>query len=170
MADILTLFTDISIVSAVFLLVGLVFVSIECFIPGFGFFGISGSIFIVFAIVFRMVIGGTWWHLFYMCTITILVLTVVILIAVRSARFGAISKTPLIQNETALPTNFASNEANYEFLLDKQGVALTVCKPAGKIEIEGKEYQAITSGDYIEKSAAVKVVDVDGTTIVIKKV
>lgn len=169
-SDFVTLFADAGLVTAICLLVGLIFCGIECFVPGFGFFGISGGVLIIFGIVYRMVMGGSWWHLFYLCLIVILSVTVLILCAIRSARFGIISKTPIIENSTALPTDYAKNEKNYGYLLNKKGITTTICKPVGKIEIDGQQYQAISNGDYLEKDSKVRVVEVDGDTIVIKKV
>lgn len=169
-SDFTTLFADSGLVAGICIFVGLIFCAIECFVPGFGFFGISGGVLIVFGIVYRMVMGGTWWHFLYMCVIVLIVLALVILIAIRSARFGLLSKTAFIETSTALPTDYAENDKNYGYLLNKTGVTKTVCKPVGKIEIDGKTYEAISNGDYLEKDLLVTVVDVDGDTIVIKKV
>ena len=168
-SDFATLFQDAGLVAGICIFVGLLFCAIECFIPGFGFFGISGGVLIVFGIAYRMVMGGTWWHFFYMCCIVLIVLALVILIAVRSARFGFLSKTAIIENSTALPKDYADNKNNYGFLLNKTGVTKTICKPVGKIEIEGKSYEAISNGDYLEKDSKIIVIEVDGDTIVIKK-
>ena len=167
--DLTTLFADSGLVAGICLFVGLIFCAIECFIPGFGFFGISGGVLIVFGIVYRMVMGGTWWHFFYMCGIALIVLALVVFIAIRSARFGFLSKTPIVDNSTALPKDFADNDKNYGYLLNKTGVTVTVCKPVGKIKIDDQLYQAISNGDYLEKDSKIIVVDVDGDTIVIKK-
>lgn len=167
--DITTLFADAGIIAGICLFVGLLFCAIECFVPGFGFFGISGGALIVFGIVYRMVMGGTWWHFFYMCSIALIFLALIILIAIRSARFGFLSKTAIIENSTALPKDYADNEKNYGYLLNKTGITVTICKPVGKIEIEGKLYQAISNGDYLEKDSKIIVVEVDGETIVVKK-
>lgn len=168
-SDFTTLFADSGIVAGICIFIGLVFFAIECFVPGFGFFGISGGVLVVFGIVYRMVMGGTWWHFFYMCVIVIIVVALLILIAIRSARFGFLSKTALVDTTTALPTDYADNDKNYGYLLNKTGTTITVCKPVGKIDIEGKTYQAISNGDYLEKDSKIVVTEVDGSTIVIKK-
>lgn len=168
--DFSTLFADAGLVSAICLAIGLILCAVECFVPGFGFFGITGGVLVIFSIVYRMAIGGTWWHLLYMCLIVIVVLSVLVIIAIRSAKSGLLSKTPLIEKTTALPTDYANNETNYGFLLEKEGVTLTICKPAGKVKIDDVEYQAISNGEYIEEGTNVKVIEVDGSTIIVKRI
>ena len=151
------------------LAVGLILCAIECFIPGFGVFGISGIVFCTFSIVFLLVMDGTWRQFLFMFGIGILVLTLVILIAVRSARFGALSKSALVQQQTALPEDYSSDEKNYQYLLGRSGITETVCKPIGKALIDGISYSVITSGEYIAKNKAVYVSEVEGSSITVKE-
>lgn len=159
-----------NIVAVVCLLIGLVLCCIECFIPGFGVFGITGTIFCVFSLVFTLIIGGehAWLQFLYLVSLSVAVLAIVIFIAIRSARFGALSKSPLVQNDVALPTDFASNEKNYAFLVGKTGKTKTILKPIGKAEFDGQTYQVTTEGEYIDKGKEIYVSEVDGSTITVK--
>ena len=51
------IFTQMGWIPAVLLCVGLVFIIVEVFVPGFGFFGIAGTISIVAGIIVRIVQG-----------------------------------------------------------------------------------------------------------------
>lgn len=167
--DIVNLFTkDAYIVSLVCLAIGLVLCCIECFVPGFGVLGITGIAFCAFSVVFLLVMNGTWRQFLFMLGISIIVLAVVILIAVRSARFGAISRSPLVQKDTALPTDY--DKKNNEFLIGKSGTVETICKPAGKAKIDGKVYSVLTDGEYVEKGANIVVQSVDGPSILVKQI
>lgn len=169
-SDIVALFTNnYNVICMICLAIGLVLLAIEFFVPGFGVFGISGIVFCVFSIVFMVAMGGTWRQFLFVFGIIIIVVTIVVLIAVRSARFGALSKSALVQTETALPEDFSSNEKNYSYLLGKVGITETVCKPIGKVKIEGQSYSAITNGEYINKNKEVYVSEVDGTSIIVKE-
>lgn len=165
------MFTNsLNLIAIVCLIIGLVLCCIECFVPGFGVFGILGIVFCLSSLVLTLIVGGeyAWIQLLYMTAVSAIILVVVILIAIRSAKFGALSRSPLIQTEIAIPTDYASNEKNYAFLLGKQGVTKTILKPVGKVEIEGKLYQVTTEGEYIEKNKDVSVAEVDGSTIIVK--
>ena len=168
--DIVGLFTNsYYIICLVCLAIGLTLCAIEFFVPGFGFFGITGIVFTTFSVVFLLAMEGTWRQFLFMVGIAILVITIVLLVAIRSARFGALSKSPLVQTETALPEDYSSNEKNYLYLLGKVGKTETICKPVGKATIDDVTYSVITNGEYIEKGTEIVVTEVDGTSIFIKE-
>ena len=168
--DIANLFTNsYYIICMVCLAVGLVLCAIECFVPGFGVFGITGILFCTFSIVFLLVMDGTWRQFLFMFGLGIIVLVIIVLIAVRSARFGALARSPLVQKETALPEDYSSDGKNYQYLVGKIGKTETVCKPIGKAVIDGISYSVITNGEYINRDKAIYVAEVDGTTIVVKE-
>lgn len=58
----------------------------------------------------------------------------------------------------------------YASLVDKQGITISVLRPVGTIRIDGKEYSGVSNGQWIEKGTAVKVVEVDGTKILVEEV
>ncbi|MBQ0017457.1 MAG: NfeD family protein [Clostridiales bacterium] len=157
------------LITGICLLVGLILLIIEIFIPGFGVFGITGSVLVVFSIVYRVITSGDALHLLYILSISIVVIALAVLIAIRSARFGLLSKTPFIQKGTSIPKDYGSNEKNFGFLINKKGITKTVCKPVGKMELDSVEYTVTTNGDYIDEETPVKVVEVDGSTIIVRK-
>lgn len=167
------LFTNsLNIIAMVCLFIGIVLCCIECFVPGFGVFGISGTVFCLFSVIFTLIVGGqyAWIQFLYMIVILAVVLTTVVLIAVKSAKYGLISKSPLVNTDVVLPPNYASNSQNYAYLVGKTGKAETILKPVGKVTIEEETYQVTTEGEYVEKGAEVSVVKVDGSSIMVKKI
>ena len=99
--EVVTLFTAMEPIPAILLTVGIIFCIVEMFIPGIGFFGISGSISILAGIILRFINGFNLTQLFILVLILCIVFTIAGLIIVRSARKGLLSKTPLINNKTA---------------------------------------------------------------------
>ncbi len=156
-------------VTGICLAVGLVLLAIEIFIPGFGVCGITGVTLLVFSVIFRVVTSQNYVHFFYLLLIIAVGVGLSLLIAIRSARFGLLSKTPIIENSSAIPTDYASNNKNFGFLLNKVGCTKTICKPSGKMELDNIEYQVISNGDYIDAGTQVRVIEVDGNTIIVKK-
>jgi membrane-bound serine protease (ClpP class) len=51
----------------------------------------------------------------------------------------------------------------------KEGVTVTQLHPAGSAMIDGKKYDVVSRGDYIEKGAAIVVVAVEGNRMVVKR-
>ncbi|MBO7508131.1 MAG: hypothetical protein J6T39_00610 [Clostridia bacterium] len=156
------------IICMVCLGIGLILLAIEMFVPGFGVFGISGIVFSTFSFIYMLIADGSWQKFLYMIGIATIILTIVILVAVRSARFGLISRSPLIQKGTALPEDYADNDKNYSYLVGKNGKLHTSCKPTGKAEIDGQLYTVVTTGDFLERGTNVYVSNVDGNSIIVK--
>lgn len=55
-----------------------------------------------------------------------------------------------------------------ESLSGKQGVARTALRPAGKVEIDGRRFDVVTEGAYVEAGTLVVVVQADGARIVVR--
>ena len=54
-------------------------------------------------------------------------------------------------------------------LIGKNGKAMTILRPSGKITISDKIYDATTSGEYIEKNSKIIVLSNEGSTLKVKK-
>ena len=165
--EIVTLFTAMEPIPAILLTVGIIFCIVEMFIPGIGFFGISGSIAILAGIVLRFIRGFNLTQLFILVLILCVVFTIVGLIVVRSAKKGLLSKSSLINNKTAIPVEFENTKLNS--MVGKQGKVIIECKPSGKAEIEGKEYEVLSSGEYLIVGVSVEVIENNGNVLIVKK-
>jgi membrane-bound ClpP family serine protease len=52
---------------------------------------------------------------------------------------------------------------------DREGVTVSVLRPAGSAMIDGKKYDVVSKGDFINKGTSIVVVAVEGNRIVVKK-
>ncbi|HXT39916.1 MAG TPA: NfeD family protein [Candidatus Angelobacter sp.] len=55
-------------------------------------------------------------------------------------------------------------------LLNQTGIALTTLRPSGTAVIDGKRVDVVTEGPFVDKGAAVKVVEVEGMRVVVRTV
>ncbi len=168
--EIVSLFTEINVVPAILLTLGLILCIIEMFVPGFGAFGISGIVCLLGGIVAKMLYGGTITQMIALIVIFAVILLIMFGIAVWSAKRGLISRSPIILKETALPENYAEVDKSLQKLKGKEGLTVTVCRPCGTIQIDDKYYDASSVDEYLGKGTLVKVVEVDGEQIYIQKV
>lgn len=65
---------------------------------------------------------------------------------------------------------YTSLNEEYEQLLGEEGVTLTDLRPVGTIGIQNKEYSAISNAQWIKKGTNVKVIQVDGTRILVTNI
>lgn len=77
--------------------------------------------------------------------------------------FGRQFILPKETNESPLPPKFFE-------LLSEKGKALTSLRPGGTIDINGRRYDAVSEGQFIEAEEAIQVVKLDGQIIVVRKI
>ena len=94
------------------LIVGVVFLFIECLVPGFGFFGITGLLAIAGGIIANGILTKSVASSLFLVVLFFIVILILFLVFIRSARFGLISKTPFVEKRTAVPKDFADKEKN----------------------------------------------------------
>lgn len=74
-----------------------------------------------------------------------------------------------LKDQLTSETGYNSMNESYKNLIQKEGITLTNLRPVGVIRIENKDYSAVSNGTWIEKNTKVRVVQVDGTKILVEK-
>lgn len=161
------LFTEMNSWTIVLFILGIIFCLIEMFVPGFGFFGISGIVMIVVGIVVRMITGGDLYMLLYMIIIALALFVLAFWVFSRAITKGRLSKTPLFHVDSAVPTGATEGTKDFTYLLGKTGVALTPLRPVGKAIFEGETIDVIARDGFIAENAQVTVVHTEGSRVVV---
>jgi membrane-bound serine protease (ClpP class) len=155
------------------LIVGLVFVMIEIFQPGFGVFGTIGLLLLVLGIVLRAVFSQEEDNILAQIFIMLFFISIIIILAfiimVKSSKMGWLSRTPLIEKSTAVSSGISEGTHDYTRLKDKIGIATTDMRPIGKIRIDDEILDAQAEGFYIKKGEGVKVIETRGGTIIVRR-
>lgn len=146
--------------------VGILLIIIELYVPGFGFWGISGTICIMASLF--LTLGGD------LPAVSLLAgsIALSIIIFLLMLRFLPSSKLwhRLVLTEGS-PLQFASSaKQDHSPYLGKEGVTQTKLRPAGIVIIEGATLNVVSEGQYIEPGTTVKVVSIEGSRIVVQKV
>lgn len=160
------------------LIVGFILIVLEIFvIPGFGITGITGIILTVGSLILVMVNNDVFNFSFVPADNMLLAVTAtlggllggVIVIFIGGAR---LSKSHLFKKVALTSSEDRSHGFTSTFhsqpMVGKGGTAYTVLRPAGKVMIEGKLYDAFTRGDYIDKGQRIEVVAEDTTSLQVK--
>ena len=161
------------------LFVGLTLLVLELFvIPGFGVAGVMGIVMTVGSLVLIM-LNNDFFNFDFVPLGDIVVAMFAtfgglsggaLLLFFGSARltqtkaFRRMVLTETQDKEKGYTSNF-----NEELMVGKSGTAFTVLRPSGKVLIAGKLYDAFSRGEYIEKEAEIEVIDVESSTLRVKK-
>ncbi|RMH71567.1 MAG: hypothetical protein D6675_06370 [Gemmatimonadetes bacterium] len=155
---------DLTLLLAVGLIIlGFLLILVEIFlIPGLNIFGIIGFFAIIAGFVFSLQLG-----LVYAIPIFIGSIALGIFLVQQIMRTRAWDKI-ILHDEERSEEGYLSADANLERLVGQTGYALTALRPSGTAVIEGQRVDVVTEGIFIEKDAPVKVVNVEGTRVVVR--
>jgi membrane-bound serine protease (ClpP class) len=158
---------------------GLVLLALEIFaIPGFGVAGFAGVLLIISGLTLSMVehIGpGTfdynYSNLIKAFFLVIISMTVGIIISIFSAK--RLMESPslgfALNNQQLSVDGFTVAETGYSSMVGKSGTAQTQLRPAGKVEIDGDLFDAVSQVSYIDKNQQVVVVDYKKGQLIVRK-
>lgn len=144
---------------------GILLLSIEAFIPGFGVPGIGGIVCIIASIVFaanNATIAAV--SLLISFVLTIIAVALILKYAPRSKHFDRI----ILATEMNERIGIRSTN-NYAGYLEQVGVVTTFLRPSGTIEINGVLLDVVSEGAFVEVGAQVKVIKVEGRRIIVRK-
>lgn len=157
--------TVIQILGVFVLIVGIILIGIEFYMPGFGIPGVSGTIFTVAGIFLtgrniseRIVVG----------LVAIIVIAVMLILSIMVFNSKTI-KSPIKLDTDLQGKNLFIEEKDMEYLVGKKGTALTDLRPSGKGEFDGVKLDIITSG-YIAKGAELIITEIKNNKIFVGEV
>lgn len=158
--------------------VGLILIALEIFvIPGFGVAGIAGIVCVVGSLIFMM-LGNDIFDFEYVPAGEITkaatavgagVFGSMLLLIILGYRF---TESKMFQRVALVATQ--KKDEGYiatfykEDLVGKEGVAVTILRPSGRIEIDDEIYDAYTRGEYVEQGTKVLVVSQQGTSLQVR--
>lgn len=163
------IFTEMSWIPMLLLCVGMVFIIVELFVPGFGFFGIAGGVSIIAGIIVRIVEGLDLMQSLVLILMVLGFFVVATLFLVFSAKYGILGRTGLFETRTSIPEDYNKVSKRLRKLVGKSGRAVGVLNLGGKAKIHGKTYDVVSINSYIEAGAHVKVVEIKDNQIMVRR-
>ncbi len=145
-------FTAIAITLVV---VGFLFIVIEAFIPGFGIFGFLGILSTFAGLVLGVMYVENFW---IVIVITIIAFGVLV-------KFFKFPKTLVLDNKSEKEV-----AQNFEYLVGKEGVVVSVLKPVGKCLIDESYFECYSVEGIINKDTKVVVKEIKDNKIMVKEV
>lgn len=180
-----------NVLEFVLLFAGLLFVVVDLFfLPTFGMLGIVGVVLFLVGLFGMMLpgigsidfefdtktfnaAGEAFMQRLAWLSGTLLVALIIMSILARyiMPRFGGFQRFVLSGHEQHSSNGFIAGADPH--LLPQpgsKGVVLATLRPAGKVIIEGKIFDAISDGDFIEKDVPITVLKLDGSVIVVDRI
>ena len=154
-----------SLPSAVCVLLGMILIIVEVFLPGFGLPGIGGIVLVGAGVV---MVGMHFGSLTAVGTLLVIIAVLAVLISwvLRQASRGGKRSDLFLQERDELYTQ----QEDMKVLVGKAGTTTSVLRPAGIGDFDGVRLNVVTEGGFIEKGQPIEIVRVDGSRIVVKPV
>ena len=145
---------------SVLAMLGLIMLFAEILMPGFGLFGILGTVSLLGSLILTFKLFG-------------MMAFLVMLIAVAAIFFGMIifAKKSGLYNKVVLRDKQEAkdfDESTLHGLLGQVGVTQTTLRPFGTAEFGGKVVDVCSTGDFIDRGTKVQIVQITGKTVTVK--
>jgi membrane-bound ClpP family serine protease len=146
------------------LIAGFILVGIEMVVPGFGAPGISGIVCLLGGIILtaKNIEEGL--------TMTVIVVVILAVMMTIAMVFLKHVKSPIILDTEIKSTKGYISASDMEYLVGKEGLAVTDLRPAGKCDIEGVEFDVRTEGRYIMRGNKVIISRIHENMIMVKEI
>jgi len=164
--DLFSFLDGIQLYQIIILLLGLILLIIEMFTPGFGVAGGLGLVLLVAGIILT---ASTPLEALVMIVILLVILGAALTVVLHSAAKGKLSKTLVLNDSLNKEAGYIGTE-DLEYFIGKEGTTLTVLRPAGTAEFDGIRLDVVSEGDYIPRNSKVKIIQVTGRRIVVRKI
>ena len=154
-----------TIIGIVIVIVGFVLVAIELVVPGFGLPGIAGGICLLAGVFLtaRTVEEGI------LIAIVVIVLLGILMTVILGLLAHQKVKSPIILDSEVKGSESFLNSSDLEYLLNREGIALTDLRPVGKGEFDGIGLDIYSDDAYIEKGTPVVICRISENRLLVKK-
>jgi membrane-bound ClpP family serine protease len=165
MAEFFGFIENIDVLPAIFLIAGLLLLIIEAFLPDFGVVGIIG---IICALIGIFLTAESVLQGIVMFLILIAFVVIVLLIGIRVATKGKLSKKLIIRDTQSTDNGYVGVKDMSSYV-GKTGKALTILRPSGTGLFDGEKLDVVTDGSFIEEGKKIIIDTVEGIRIVVKE-
>lgn len=160
----ISLLDGLTLFSIILLIVGFVLIGIELTAPGISVPGVAGTICLGISVILTAdtIEEGV---IMALCILAVLGLMLGIMLWLLAK--GKLVK-PIILTDEQKKTEGYISSSDLEYLLGKEGIALTDLRPSGVGSFDGVNFDIISEGQYVLKGTEIVICKVEGSKLVVK--
>ncbi len=143
-------------------LIGVLLLLIESFVPGFGIFGVGGAVSVGASIFLAVPTPDLALRYLMWTSLAFLFATFALLRTISRRGLGRWLTLSSDAREWTAPRTELSP------LVGAEGVALTVLRPSGTAEFDGRRLDVVTEGEMAPPGTRLKIIRVEGTRVVVR--
>lgn len=152
----------------ILLILGLVLMVTEVFIPDFGLIGILGILSVAFGIYLTT---GDFGVMIRDLTVALVSSAVIVVILIKSGYSISNLNKLILHTASKEPTEVEAREEKLQLNIGMEGVAKTPLRPSGKVQFEDmpNAYDVLSGEGHIDLGSKVIIQEIHGTKIVVRK-
>lgn len=156
----------VSIYQIALFLGGILLIVIELITPATGILAAIGIFLMLYSII--LALGGNI-SAIYMLLGAFIIAVIIFIIILKHLPSSRLWKKVVLQNSSTSEQGYISS-TNQSSLLQREGIVLTELHPAGTILVDGQPIDVVSEGVYINKGASVRIIKIDGSRIIVRKI
>jgi len=149
------------------ILTGFVFIILEIFLPG-GVVGTVGVLFLLGGSIlcFRQYGPGVGTTVMIGCLV---MAGLIVFIGYKVIRTSPMGKRIFLESSESREAGYSASDVDLESLIGTIGVAASDLRPAGIADINDHRVSVVTDGEYVERGARVRVLEVESNRVVVER-
>ncbi|MCR5823564.1 MAG: hypothetical protein K6G60_03940 [Lachnospiraceae bacterium] len=155
----------IQILGIVVLVIGIILIGVEFYMPGFGVPGLLG---VICAAAGVFLTGRTVSERITVGVIAIVVVAVMLVISIIVFNSKKV-KSPIKLDTDLQGKDLFIEAKDMEYLVGQKGIALTDLRPSGKGEFNGIKLDILSPGEFIKKGSALEISEIKNNSIVVRE-
>lgn len=155
----------LTIIGIILLVAGFVLAAVELTMPGFGLPGISSIVCLIIGIIFM----ADTFEEGILITVVVIVVLGILMTIIMGLLAKRKLKSPIILDTDVKVEESYLNSSDLEYLIHREGVAVTDLRPAGRGNFDGIDLDISSSGNYIERGTPVVIDRVSEKRLIVKK-
>ncbi|MDR3270207.1 MAG: hypothetical protein LBT32_01645 [Peptococcaceae bacterium] len=144
---------------------GLVFLILEIFVPG----GILGAIGVILLVAGIFVAADTFQQGVIWSLIFLVVLGVILGLSFRFPWTRRLWQRLSLKESQSNQRGYVAPKPDYANYVGREGVALSLLRPAGVADFDGARMDVVTEGGFINNGTKVYIIAVEGTRIIVRE-
>lgn len=145
---------------------GILFIIIEAVAPVTGIFAAIGIVMMLYSII--LALGGNL-SAVYMLLGSLVISILIFAIIVKKLPSSKLWQKVLLKDSSTSDRGYTSSSDN-SALINKEGIVTTELRPSGTILIDDSPIDVVSEGSYISKGEKVRIVKIEGSRIIVRKI
>ena len=156
-----------SLVVVLFIL-GVALIVIELLMPGFGIAGTLGIISLIAGVVLAARVVSPTVLTLIIAAVLVIIAGMLVWIYKSATKGGRLSRLLMLRTQNSREEGYSS-ASDSEDMVGWEGTAVTILRPTGTGDFQGRKIDVVTEGEFIPKGSLIKITNVEGFRIVVEK-